>query len=481
MTLGWIILASLIGAGLGFRFARARALETERRLEDRIAELRRQLSAERSQVETLSGAWRAIATDDLSRLARLGGASRSEASGDEAPAPEVPAVVRELDAFGDRLLTSYEQQIAAATAWANRLSSSIEAARAALQSLESQAATSRRLDKQSRDLDQTASAATQTLHDLRAHVAESRERVIETSELIVKARSEAERGYRAVHEALDEIEGTRKLSGALRVRMEELGRRIASIDRIVIVMTSVSQKTKLLALNASITAAQSGEAGQGFGVVAQEIKVFAKQTAASVEEIVRQIHALQTETRRVSDELAENTVAVDRGLQVALRAGDALGEIRESNRSAQRKIQGHVRSLDEHLQGLSQALQASQTLSDLAKRMSAAASELQAVEAIDSSLRNMVTQATGASMPAPPSALEGLNATWAREQLLRCVGAVTSLVVGLSERARAAEQSEARALAAESQLRQAADTARHTSEAIGKIARMSQHSNTHTS
>ncbi len=71
-----------------------------------------------------------------------------------------------------------------------------------------------------------------------------------------------------------------------------------AIGEIVQLISSVSQQSRMLALNATVEAARAGEAGRGFAVVAQEVKQLAGRTARAAEDIARQIAAVQQETER---------------------------------------------------------------------------------------------------------------------------------------------------------------------------------------
>jgi len=158
---------------------------------------------------------------------------------------------------------------------------------------------------------------------------------------------EAERGYRAVHHTLDEIDRIRELSDAARGGIEALAARMLGVGEVVRVIQEIAEKTNLLALNASIIAAGAGEHGRSFAVVAQEIKALAQRTATSTKQIGELIRGVREDTERALEAMSAGVAAVAQGFQVALGAGDALGEIRQSARLSQKKTLTMMRAVDE--------------------------------------------------------------------------------------------------------------------------------------
>ena len=77
--------------------------------------------------------------------------------------------------------------------------------------------------------------------------------------------------------------------------VSRLGERSVAIGKILNVIEDVAEQTNLLALNAAILAAQAGEYGKGFSVVAAEIRELSERTASSTRDIANLIRSVQEE------------------------------------------------------------------------------------------------------------------------------------------------------------------------------------------
>lgn len=217
------------------------------------------------------------------------------------------------------------------------------------------------LARVSRSLTQTATAtsdevagaerAAEAVHARAQAVSTSTDEITHNIERIAHAASEAARVATSAVAAA---------AGASAI-VHELGRSSAEIGKVVKVITGIAHQTNLLALNATIEAARAGVAGQGFAVVANEVKELARDTARATEEISTKVEAIQHNTVQAIDAIAnisgviEQIDGIQRGIASSVdQQTRSMGEVASSVAdAATRTSQIHraIKQVAAHTQG----------------------------------------------------------------------------------------------------------------------------------
>jgi len=151
------------------------------------------------------------------------------------------------------------------------------------------------------------------------------------SELVLK---HAEGGVTSVQETLRGLDGIAKGVAEAATTIDQLSERGEEISTITTVITEIAQKTNLLALNAAIIAAQAGEQGRSFAVVAEEIRGLSQKTAHSSEAIARLILGMHSNMVDVVSQVRNVESLVEQGVVLGGETEKSLGQILSSATSA---------------------------------------------------------------------------------------------------------------------------------------------------
>ncbi|MEL1089904.1 methyl-accepting chemotaxis protein [Pseudomonas sp. OB66] len=141
------------------------------------------------------------------------------------------------------------------------------------------------------------------------------------------ARGLAEDGQQVVERSIKAMNQLSSMLSASSTNIESLNSKTVNIGQILEVITSISQQTNLLALNAAIEAARAGEAGRGFAVVADEVRNLAHRTQESAQQVQTMIEELQVGARESVSTMSDSQRHSQDSVEIANLAGERLNSV----------------------------------------------------------------------------------------------------------------------------------------------------------
>lgn len=207
------------------------------------------------------------------------------------------------------------------------LSSSVEQTSASISqvisSIKHVAENSRKLSSFADETKLTMGSIVTSLETVADQAEDSRQMAETTTQDAVSGQQSVEQMITRIIAISDVTQNISEIVSRLEDRSKEIG-------TILDVINEVADQTSLLALNASIIAAQAGVHGRGFAVVADEIKELATRVGTSTKEIARIIKSVQRDSSDAVAVLDQGRHEVEQGVAVAHKAGEALQKIGQS-------------------------------------------------------------------------------------------------------------------------------------------------------
>ncbi len=192
--------------------------------------------------------------------------------------------------------------------------------------------------------EETLSAVNQIISSIREVESNARESARLSEKVAEDASTLGVSSVNKTMEGMKKIEATVERTAEAVHRFAERSEEIGSITDVI---DGITDQTTLLALNAAIIAAQAGEHGKGFSVVAAEIKDLAERTAFSTQEISKLVQDVRAEIREAVRSMAEGLTAVKEGIGLSKEAERALKQILESASKSSEMVNSIKRSTAE--------------------------------------------------------------------------------------------------------------------------------------
>ena len=133
-----------------------------------------------------------------------------------------------------------------------------------------------------------------------------------------------EKAYQSVSKTVDSMTNIRETVKETGKRIKRLGERSQEITRIIDLINTITERTTVLALNASMQALSAGEAGKGFSVIAEEIQRLSESSRESTDQIANLIKNIQQETRTTMSTMDNTIEQVITGSSLAEEASEQM-------------------------------------------------------------------------------------------------------------------------------------------------------------
>lgn len=139
--------------------------------------------------------------------------------------------------------------------------------------------------------------------------------------------SEARKGNTALENVVKKMNSIQQNAEDSMTTIQVLGHKIKEVQKIVDIIRSISSRTNLLALNATIEAERAGENGEGFIVVAEEIKDLAIKSTESTVKIEKITRTIVEKQEKAIEQIEKNNRTILEGISVLNGANQAFNQI----------------------------------------------------------------------------------------------------------------------------------------------------------
>ena len=207
------------------------------------------------------------------------------------------------------------------------------------------------------EADKNISSLAKSIRVIREHLAEQSNSVATISssvtEMTANIGSVAETAEKARGSAevltLKSQQGRESIENAI-ATMQAIQKSSAEVQEFVAIIKNLASQTNLLSMNAAIEAAHAGEFGQGFAVVAEEVRNLAESSAKSA--------------RNIQQHMQDMIVTIDNGVETINSAGEAFMNISQKVEETANFVEEISAAMEEQKIGAAETQQATITVVD---------------------------------------------------------------------------------------------------------------------
>ncbi|MBB65431.1 MAG: hypothetical protein CMO81_10245 [Waddliaceae bacterium] len=200
------------------------------------------------------------------------------------------------------------------------------------------------------------------IHQLTASFQAIKEMAESVNELAKSSVSVSQRGEQTVQETVSSIEGIQRRMSNVGQSISELSQKMTDIGEIIESVNKLSEQSNLLAVNAAIEASKVGEQGRGFSVVAGEMKVLSDQSSQATIRVKKILNEIQQLTSSVVMAMEKSDKTVEDSIVNAQTASQSFKDLFVCVQETADAMGQIYRSTDEQLDGVSQVMEAIQSI-----------------------------------------------------------------------------------------------------------------------
>ncbi|NVN97921.1 MAG: GAF domain-containing protein [Geobacteraceae bacterium] len=213
------------------------------------------------------------------------------------------------------------------------------------------------------------------MEEISASLKNIEESAVLSHKISMQVKKQADEGHIVVSETADALTEIQKAVDFSHKGIMRLSENSTRIDSIVSVINDITKRTNLLALNASIIAAQAGEYGKSFGVVADEIRNLSLQTGHSTGEITTIIEEILLESRAAAENISHTMLLVQKGVDLGDNTGESLNTIIASANKSMEMTEEIKLATREQTHGIDLVTKSIEDISSMTSRIFAVSKE----------------------------------------------------------------------------------------------------------